>query len=91
MFLIQQFSHFICGAVCVQMKMKREIDSIRVDRDMVHARRVNHTDFRGIGHPRCTPSKQSIFMSISWLASALAVPSPTSSVGSSYRLCKSFG
>ena len=31
--------------------MKREIDSIRVDRDMVHARRVNHTDFRGIGHP----------------------------------------
>ena len=26
--------------------MKREIDSIRVDRDMVHARRVNHTDFR---------------------------------------------
>ena len=33
------------------VKMKREIDSIRVDRDMVHARRVNHTDFRGIGHP----------------------------------------
>ena len=31
--------------------MKREIDTIRLDRDMVHASRVNHTDFRGIGHP----------------------------------------
>ena len=34
--------------------MKREIDSIHTDRDMVHARRVNHTDFRGTVHP--TPS-----------------------------------
>ncbi len=31
--------------------MKREIDTIRTDRDMTHARRVSHTDFHGTVHP----------------------------------------
>ena len=31
--------------------MNREIDSIRVDRDMARASRVSHTEFRGTGHP----------------------------------------
>ena len=31
--------------------MKREFDPIHMDRDTAHARRVNRTDFRGIGHP----------------------------------------
>lgn len=31
--------------------LKREIDSIHVNRDTVHARCVNRTEFHGIGHP----------------------------------------
>ena len=37
--------------VNVRVKMKREFDTIHMDRDTAHARRVNRTDFRGIGHP----------------------------------------
>ena len=30
--------------------VKREIDTLLTDRDMAHARRVSHTDFRGTVH-----------------------------------------
>ncbi len=32
----------------VQMKMKKETGTVRMDRDMADARRVNHTDFQGV-------------------------------------------
>ncbi len=37
--------------------MKREFDTTRMplDRDTVHAKRVNRTDFRGTGHPMVHP------------------------------------
>ena len=44
--------------------MKREFDTIRVDRDTAHARRVNRTDSRGIGHP--TLSLGSLRQSVVW-------------------------
>ena len=48
----------------VPLLLKREFDSIHMDRDTAHARRVNRTDFRGIGHP--TLSLGSLRQSVVW-------------------------
>ena len=47
--------------------MKREIDSIHVNRDTAHARCVIRTDFHGIGHP-------ALSLVISWCVCVCGVP-----------------
>ena len=47
--------------------MKREIDSIHVNRDTAHARCVIRTDFHGIGHP-------TLSLVISWCVGVCGVP-----------------
>ena len=55
-------SHVLGGT-----SMKREIDSIRVNRDTAHARCVIRTDFHGIGHP-------TLSLVISWCVGVCGVP-----------------